>query len=101
MNLFFFPKKQKTFPISMMSGTFFLHILLCETAQIKKCQIWARLDSNQRPNDYESSALTAAPRALFFLESKRLHVESFHSTATFNLLERETGFEPANVSLEG
>ncbi len=27
---------------------------------------WARLDSNQRPNDYESFALTTAPRAPLF-----------------------------------
>ena len=47
---------------------------------------WARLDSNQRPSDYESPALTAEPRAL---ATKRC------------LKERETGFEPANISLEG
>ena len=31
---------------------------------IKKGKKWARLDSNQRPSDYESPALTTAPRAL-------------------------------------
>ena len=52
---------------------------------------WARLDSNQRPNDYESFALTAELRA-----PNRL-VDFSDSTN----IERETGFEPANISLEG
>jgi hypothetical protein len=29
----------------------------------KQSKLWARQDSNLRPSDYESPALTAAPRA--------------------------------------
>ncbi len=36
---------------------------------------WARLDSNQRPSDYESPALTTAPRARESVERERLQVE--------------------------
>ncbi len=44
--------------------TSFLVWFLLNLAQHEMVKKWARLDSNQRPNDYESFALTAAPRAL-------------------------------------
>ncbi len=34
-----------------------------DTVFIKKGKKWARLDSNQRPRNYEFPALTTAPRA--------------------------------------
>ena len=37
-----------------------------------KIERWARLDSNQRPRNYEFPALTAAPRALAFIRTHGL-----------------------------
>ena len=66
--------------------------------------VWARQDSNLRPSDYESPALTAAPRARYKVSSAP--VLSVTQPDTWNvtlkhLLEREMGFEPTNISLEG
>ena len=64
---------------------------------------WARLDSNQRPSDYESPALTTEPRALSRkcpLSCATPPEAGTHDTGAL-LPERETGFEPANISLEG
>jgi hypothetical protein len=64
---------------------------------------WARLDSNQRPSDYESPALTTAPRARLSVISDQQSVATVcQVTDHWSLLpERETGFEPADISLEG
>jgi hypothetical protein len=66
---------------------------------------WARQDSDLRPSDYESPALTTAPRALAI---PTMMTSAFPSVAVHEDLfllvvmqERATGFEPANISLEG
>jgi hypothetical protein len=57
---------------------------------------WARQDSNLRPKDYESPALTAAPRA-----REKYQVSGIPVLRDTEESERETGFEPADISLEG
>ena len=76
------------------------------TNEIDCKKLWARLESNQRPRDYESPALTTAPRARLGFESERLQAESCltvlqHSTATFKRSERVIGFGPTISCLEG
>ena len=64
---------------------------------------WARLDSNQRPSDYESPSLTAELRALQ-CQVLQCHVPCLlrRTLDTGALtIERATGFEPADISLEG
>lgn len=79
---------------------FYINAGYFDSKQGKK---WARQDSNLRPSDYESPALTAAPRARFSKQVTSNQCASEKLVTDYWSLngERETGFEPANISLEG
>gem|GEM_PF-5988870 len=57
---------------------------------------WARQDSNLRPNGYEPSALP-----LSYGPPVKPSWTASESGAPVSVMERATGFEPANLSLEG
>ena len=78
--------------ISLLNGLYLTkkQVLFVIKRPILSVIWWARQESNLRPGGYEPLALTAELRA--------------RSPAEFpptGALERVTGFEPVNVSLEG